>query len=201
MFKAKFDKCFPFWRFTITMWNERMSIQAFSRSLQKEVFDYLKDDICFEDVFKNIETEANNIFESLCYRNGKFRISWNKNSGFDILAMYDGEWEIYCPSSTFVIAVNVAITIATYRVLSKGSPMRSHSFFIIDDFLMMVDKKQFSINEVCQILFPEQTLLLLHQNSLDGVMESTANRFGKHYSMCRTQDCTNVEINEIIQSF
>ena len=194
VYREIIEKIFPYWRLMITMWDERMTLQDFSRKLEKEVYCCTKNVVHFSELFECIEAEANSIFDDLCYRNGRFKLKWNKELGFDVLIMQDGNWESYCPSSTFVVTVNVAIAIATYRILTENNPMHSNFPFIADDFLMMVDKNQFSINEICALMYPTQTLLLLHQNSLEGLSSLTANKLGKQYSMIRTRDCTNVEI-------
>lgn len=194
VYREIIEKQFPYWRLMITMWDDRMTRQDFSRKLQKEVYYYTKNVVHFSKLFECIEAEAKNIFDDLCYRDGRFKLKWNKERGFYVLIMLDGKWEGYCPSGTFVVTVNVAIAIATYRILTENNPMNLNFPFIVDDFLLSVDKNQFSINELCALMYPTQTLFLLHQNSLEGLSSLTANKFGKQYSMICNRDCTNVEI-------
>ena len=194
VYREIIEKQFPYWRLMITMWDERMSVQDFSRRLQKEVYYYTKNVVHFSKLFECIEAEANSIFDDLCSRSVRFKLKWNKELGFDVLIMHDGKWESYCPSTTFVVRVNVAIAIATYRILTENNPMNWNVPFIVDDFLMGVAKNQFSINEICALMYPTQTLFLLHQNSLEGLSSFIANKFGKQYSMICTRDYTNVEI-------
>ena len=69
-YSFKVNDILPFWHFAMTLWDERIGMERYSKVIQREVYRYIGKNKPIDEFFSCIENDANNIFSKLSFRTG-----------------------------------------------------------------------------------------------------------------------------------